>query len=551
MLTTAQEDAIRKAMQKSRGNIRQAAAMMNVAESTLRDRVALLGLKSEHPRGRGTVAARAAARAAKDAGAPKQRPFVEAQPASTRVFLLSAAQDETDVDSAWFKNLVAYAGHRGGELHVGGFTYQKGLFESHAVATGVFRKELVPYLSPKILQLAPRLVWYGSANILPTATDPLTGWETQTRSSWAIFPHAKIALKCVPTMPGSPGKQILTTGVTTVPNYIQRNAGQKAEFHHTPGAVIVEVRPNGSFFIRHLSANRDGSFQDLDAMVRNGRVERGPALEAVNHGDIHFEEMDPEVAACVWGYDAGSRRCEGASMVDDLRPKYQFYHDSFDFKARSHHTRGDPHERLSRIVESNDSVSRMLSDTARFLQATQRQWCKSVHVASNHNLHLEQWLKSVDGHFDPVNAATWHRLNAAWFEALRNKDDGFSPHAYALQSAGYDLSDVAFLRQGQSFTICQGTLPIECGMHADVGPGGSKGSPTSLSKIVERMNGGHIHAPCIREAAFFAGTYSKLPSQHSMRYASKGPNNWHQSAVITYQSGKRAIVTVSNGQYRG
>ena len=38
-----------------------------------------------------------------------------------------------------------------------------------------------------------------------------------------MFPHAKIALKCVLVMPGKPGKQVMTTGVITQANYIKKN----------------------------------------------------------------------------------------------------------------------------------------------------------------------------------------------------------------------------------------------------------------------------------------------------------------------------------------
>ena len=120
--------------------------------------------------------------AAKTAGRRRPKKLAEAQGASTRVVLLTAAQDDTDFYEADLVNLQAYAAHRGAEIRMGGFTYQKGLFEDHRVASGVFRKELVPYLSPEVVQLAPRLIWYGKANILPTAADPLTGWDTQTKS---------------------------------------------------------------------------------------------------------------------------------------------------------------------------------------------------------------------------------------------------------------------------------------------------------------------------------------------------------------------------------
>ena len=519
----------RRALEKSKGNVTQAARALGIERTTLQRQLRRAGIPP--------------ADTPSEAG-PEHK--VYAEPAKTRVFGLLAAQDDTPMYSDEFRNLKGYIDSRGGEIKIGGFTYQKGLFEDHSVAAGVYPKELLPYLCPEVVQLAPKLVWYGRANILPTATDPLTGWDTNTRDNWAIFPHAKIALKSVPMMPGKMGKQIMTTGVITKPNYVQRNAGQKSEFHHSPGATIVEVKPNGTFFCRQIAFNKDGSFQDLDVLVRDGKMEKGPPIEGLTYGDIHLECIDPVVAKVLWGYDVETRRCSGSSMLDELRPRHQFFHDSFDFKARSHHTRNDPHERLSRIKEGNDSVSGMLKYTARFLSQTHREWSKSVHVASNHNMHLEYWLKDQAGHFDAVNAATWHRLNAAWFDAIDAKEEGFSAHAHGLRTAGEDLSDIVFLRQGDSYTICQGTQPIECGLHADVGPRGGKGSAPALAKIVERVNGAHSHEPRILEAFYSAGTSSIIP----MAYAAKGPNAWAHSEIVTYHSGKRTIVTLQNGAYR-
>lgn len=481
--------------------------------------------------------------------APK-RASVPAEPASTRVVLMTAAQDNTGTYDAAWANLIAYAGHRGAEVMVGGFTYQKGLFEDHMVHSGAFAQKIIPHIKPDVIDLAPRLTWFGKANILPTAVDPLTGWETNTREKWAVFPHAKIALKCVPVMPGKPGKQIMTTGVITKPNYVQRNAGQKAEFHHTPGATIAEIKPDGTFFLRQIGFEKNGAFQDLDIYVKDGVIEKGPPLEAITWGDVHFEEMDQDLAKMLWGYYPDlSFPVNGGTMLDDLKPKHQFFHDSFSFKARSHHTRKDPHERaiLYEADGDNEFISVMLRNTAEFLRSTTRPWSRSIHVPSNHNNHLHSWLKEPDGHFDAANARVWHQLNAAWFEAIEAGDgEQFSAHAYALQNTGVDLDDVTFLHSGQSYLICQDTAPIECGLHGDLGPRGSRGSPTGLAKVVERINSAHTHEPQIRDGVYIAGTSSRL----DLRYASKAPGAWHHAEIITYASGKRAIVTPSNGAYR-
>lgn len=469
----------------------------------------------------------------------------------TRRFILTAAQDDTPIHEGFWANLQAFAAYHGAEIMVGGFTYQKGLFEDHAVASGRFDQRIAPFLRPEVVDLGPRIVWYGAANILPTATDPLSGWETPTRDRWAVFPHAKIALKAVPVMPGAPGKQIMTTGVVTVENYVQRNAGQKASFHHTIGATIVEVTPTGRHFCRQISANKDGSFYDLDILVRDARLTSGHALEAITWGDIHFEFLDPHVARGAWGYDLAAGICTevcAGSMLDALRPRHQFIHDSFNFTARSHHTRNDPHQRAQRIQEGKDRVEPEIAATAQFLAAIRRDWCTTVHVDSNHNQHLHRWVKDPAGHSDPANARYWHELNAATHRAIESGDSDFLIHEHALRRAARDgLEGVVFLKAGQSYQVCQASsAPVECGLHGDIGPNGARGSAPTFARVVERINGAHGHQPVIRESYYQAGTSSLL----DLHYNTKGPGAWAQAHIVVYPSGKRSIITMDGEEWR-
>lgn len=328
----------------------------------------------------------------------------------------------------------------------------------------------------------------------------------------------------------------MTTGVVTVENYVQRNAGQKAEFHHTIGATIAEVMDDGRFWCRQIAAETDGSFQDLDCIVRDGIVTNGHRVESITWGDIHIEWQHEPTAMGSWFGDG--------CMLDALRPKYQFFHDLFDFTARSHHTRNDPHERVRRIATGMDVVEDGIAMGAQFLEETRRMWCQSVAVFSNHDgQHLAKWLKDPLAASDPANAYYWHKLNYAYHTALRASDDEFMPHEYALREAsGDELSGVRFLREGESFVVAG----VECGLHAHNGPRGARGSAASLAKIVERINGAHVHEPTIREGAYFAGTSSRI----DMPYATRGPGAWHNAHIVTYQSGKRTIVTLSGDMWR-
>ena len=482
--------------------------------------------------------------------APKKPEVLwSAEARKVRRYLLTAAQDETSVHQPFWQNLQAYAAHIGAEIMIGGFCYQKKLFTDHMVRTGVFASELVPFFRAEVLELAPKMVWYGAANILPTTSDPLAGWDTNTREKWACFPHAKIALKSIPVMPGAPGKQIMTTGVVTKANYIQKNLGQRSEFHHTLGAVVVEVAPDGVHFCRHLSAHpRDGAFQDLDIVVSDGTITKGNRVECVTYGDIHIEKIDPDVAKGTWGYDAESGICDvGGSMLDTLKPLESHYHDSFDFTARSHHTRNDPHERARRIAEKMDEVESAIVVASMFLSETRRPWCRSVHIASNHNLHMDRWLKDQSGLGDPVNAAYWCELNAAQFRAIQGLDDRFQVHEYALRRASKDgLDKIVFLHEGESHKICRRIAPIECGLHGHIGPSGARGTALNLARIVERVNIADKHTPTIREACYVAGTSSLLDMVSNTR----GPGAWMHSHIVTYPSSKRAIITMHGDRWR-
>jgi transposase-like protein len=175
----------------------------NAAAKSIGKRHQFISSAIEQARHRGLIAADGEPGSA-TAPAPPERTALRkarAAPRKRAIWLLTAAQDETPLHRPFWGNLMAYAEHLGASVMVGGFTYQKGLFEDHSVRAGIFAPEVEPFLQPAVIDLAPGLVWYGRANILPTASDPLSGWDTQTRGKWMIAPHAKIALKSVATMP--------------------------------------------------------------------------------------------------------------------------------------------------------------------------------------------------------------------------------------------------------------------------------------------------------------------------------------------------------------
>jgi hypothetical protein len=474
------------------GGQRAAARVLGVARTTLQSRV-----YSAQESIRTTAAIR--------------NPLIQESPSKgVKTYIFSSAQDNTSLNERclrFLENLKAYAAHLGNtEIHISGFTYQKGLFEDHSKEGGYYVPAVQPYLTLARMEIADKIAFCGEMNILPTAVRPLSGLETYTRHMWGVFPHPKIALESVATPKFAPAKQIMTTGCITPQNYVPKKAGLKAQFHHVIGALIVEVDADGDVFCRHLLADKKGDFQDLTTVVEEGVVQTGRRVHAVNWGDIHIEKMDPVSAKTCWGLTSAiettptskpKERWEidtKGSMLDTLRPYFQFFHDTSDFTPRNHHNISDPHFRFEMFSKDTDSVEDALYKAARFLQVTQRPWCESVVVESNHDLAYLKWLRTSDYRTDPVNALFFLESQQRVYQAIRDGDSDFSIFEWAMHRLVPGTQGCVFLREDDSFVILgDQSTGIECALHGHLGANGGRPSPASLSKIGPKLNIGHVH----------------------------------------------------------
>lgn len=471
--------------------------------------------------------------------------------AEVRRYILTAAQDgdDTQLHDAFWANLLAYAEHLGAEVMVAPFTYNKAVFGDHETRNGVFRPEVAPFLRYDQVDLGP-IVFCAEMNTLPTAVQPLSGLEAYTGPKWGVFPHAKLALLTVPVAVDRPAKQIMTTGCVTRPNYIEKKAGLKARFHHIIGAVLVEIDEEDRVWCRQINAAADGSFYDIAPrgvlLVADGRVTTGHRAEAINWADIHQEKMDPVVADGAWGLDVETGECRPApdTMIDALQPRHQFYHDLFDFRRRNHHSIKDHHHRFRMNLDARDSVEADVVEVCRFVRATQRPWCQSVLIFSNHDDALTKWLKTADFREDPANAVFFLRCQLAMYEAIERDDQEFNIFWWALQRADPQrMADVAFVDDDQSFVICQASGGIECGMHGHLGINGARGNAVQFTKTAMRINKGHDHSPSIHAGVYTAGVCN-LDQGYN-----RGLSGWAQTHIVTYPNGKRTLVTMQDGQW--
>jgi hypothetical protein len=468
-------------------------------------------------------------------------------------FLLTCAQNNTDVHLPTWQNLLAIAKHRGAKIMVSEFLYAKrglGARNDKAKLTSRgqqavddtiwYDKRVVPFISNDRVEIAKGLVWCGELNILPTAARPLSGLEVYTGRDSMVVPHVRIAMESVATVGGDGAKLNYTTGTVTQRNYIQRKEGFKAEFHHCYGALLVEVDADGHWWARQLNADSDGTIYDLDMCAKDGEVTTGHRIEALNPGDTHEDEKDMEVHAATFSPDG---------LLDTLAPKYLFINDLLNMGRRNHHKIKDPYAMLVQHAQGKECVENEVHGSMGFLVGARRDWMKTVVVDSNHDRALDRWVRDTDGRYDPINAAFWARLNSLktnYIMEHRREPALFPLIVSDINPKFWKQNNVTFLAGDESFIICPKSAGgIECGMHGDRGANGSRGSARGFAKLGRRANIGHSHSACIVDGTYQAGTNSLLQLDYN-----HGPSSWTHSNIVTYANGKRAIVTFFKGKWR-
>lgn len=454
--------------------------------------------------------------------------------------IFTSAQDDTPVHKPFWDNLLVYANYLQAEIAVGGFTYQLGLFEDHNVATAVYAEEVRDFLIFERNHVGD-VLFVADANVLPTTSSPLNGWLTSNRGDHVVIPHARVAFESIPRASGDP-RFAISTGTVTRPSYTPRAAGRKAIFHHTYGALLCEVDVDGECFFRHLLADEDGSFQDLDLYIKDGTIGAGYRVQAITWGDVHHEQLDPCIALASWGYDVRSRRkVTDDNLLDALMPKIQFLHDTLDFRRRNHHDLHDPHRRAQILRSGSSSVEEEIAEAVSFVNLATRTWCRTVVVESNHDAALARWLKNEEGAGDPDNADYWHLMNYRWHRAIKQRDDDYNVVEDAFREAGLDTS-VEFVKSGGSYLVSG----VECGLHGDLGVGGSKGSPQQFRRLGPKVNSGHTHTPKIVDGVYVAGVSAKLEQGYN-----KGPTTWAHAHTVLYPNGKRCMLHLAaDGRWR-
>lgn len=512
------------------GTVIAAARALGIPEATLANRLKTAGSRTDW-KPQGTVAARKARKLDLPKGDKVAR------------YIVTCAQSGTKLHEPTWNALNTLATHYGASLYVSTFSYahrQEGSAKrgTQGGDAGVdwYDPRIEPFVADDMVALAPSLIWNGHMNILPTATDPLSGMTNYNGRSSSIFPHAKVAMCSIATMADAAAKLQYTTGSVTQMNYIQKKAGQKAEFDHVYGGLIVEVNSAGNWWVRQLHVDSRGRLFDLDVCVMpDGSVISSENALAIVHGDLHERQLADDMVRFKWG---------PGGFVETLKPKVQVAHDILDMESRGHHSRRDPHKMFELHVHKRESVLDEVMGVG-WLLSVMAKHSKVIVANSNHDRHLERWLKEADWRLDPVNAEFYVDCQKAYLGAIRAAKR-FDALKWAVE-AHCRVAGVSFLAPGESYMVCRDSGGgVELGLHGDVGPAGSRGSIRNLSRIGRKVVIGHSHAAGIYNGAYQAGVSARL----DVEYARGAPSAWSHTDCVVYPNGKRALVTWFAGKWR-
>lgn len=465
-------------------------------------------------------------------------------PAGLR-FLFTGAQNDCALHEDFWTNLKAYADFIDAEIVVGPWTYETQWWNESNPNSRAYAKELKEHLCFGQFALGDKFVFCGEMNTLPTAAQPISDLVTYSRGRWAVFPHAKLQLKSVPsTDPNVQAHQVMTTGACTKPKVIPRKAGVKSIFHHVIGATIVEFDEDGDLFCRQISATEDGSFYDLDHFVADGTVTGGQTIKALVCGDIHVRKLDP--------INAEATFFKSGSILDTLRPDLVFLHDVHDNEARNHHNQDDNAHAYEMAIRKRDSVFEEVRAGADFIAAIQRPFAQVKVVESNHDLALERYVREGRYRMDGINIRYGMQLEDAylgWRERVahaldhRQKPPSFSLLEYAMRNAQRvpgSIDHASWVYDGTSCLVDG----IECGHHGFRGANGSKGTVTGYARMGCKMSIGDKHSPEILDGVYGAGVMALAHGYN------KGPSGWCVSHIVQYRNGKRTIITLQKGKWR-
>ena len=436
---------------------------------------------------------------------------------TAKYYLITSAQNATHIHKKLWNNMLAYADKLQAEIEVIPIRYKNPTSTFQDLPNDWWDQSLHNYMIANRHNIHPNLVVVGDLKTQPTASTPLTGIEGLTQEASCIIGHPRQHFVTVPTLKDYNPKFLLSTGSITVENYTDSASGKKGEFHHTYGFVIVEIKDNKTFYLRQVSANKDGSFYDLDYKVSNGEVQQSSEyVETLVMGDLHI------------GHHCGYCLGETYGMIDRFNPRYVAIHDIMEGGSISHHEKKDPFIALQRELDGSWDMEKEIQDVIDFLKSFGDNDCKVIIVKSNHDIFIDRFLLDNDWRKEKNKYAY---LKYALLKADGKLPNGILP--YNIEQ-NFTKDKVICLTEDDTFKV----KGVELAVHGHLG-NASRGSASQFKRLNTKLITGHSHSPLRLDNLVTVGTLTKLRLDYN-----KGMSRWFNANAIVHQNGKTQLLLI-------
>lgn len=372
-----------------------------------------------------------------------------------------------------------------------------------------------------------------TAKAAATANNPLPPrLDSLTKAKSAIFGHPQLCMRGVPSYAGSPPKILYTTGAATRPVYSDTLAGRMAEFHHSIGGVIVEIR-GAHVFMREVIWDGE-KFTDLDTDFWPEGVYTAERPLALVSGDTHLGWEDSRIMNALYG---------PRGIAQTLKPERLFLHDLFDGHSVNPHEKGD----LSRAMtyqEGKTNLDRELDRVSGFLQDVSPIFDEVNIVASNHHDFLWRWLDLGARRVEPENRELFHYLSYKMLEQARNvKDARKRIDAFEMAMQGRGVPDsVSFLKLDGTYAL----KDIEMAIHGHLGANGATGNIKTFARLSMKSISGHGHGGLIWQGARRVGHAGA--AFHGYNH---GLSSWDWTQAIVGANHKSQMLHCIGEEWRG
>lgn len=449
-------------------------------------------------------------------------------------YIITSAVNNSKVFEKGLKTLENYADYQNATLLVLPLKYNPSRLSQDEI---VYDDKISLYLQYQDFSLHGKISVLPEINIIPTAIKPLQGLASLGHESHTLIASPRLHLDTIPTMDRYHPKFILTTGCITEENYTISKLGAKANFHHTYGAVIVEVDTSKDYIhFRQVSIDDDGVMNDIDTKYTPETVLKAK-VDAVVMGDIHemfLAELVKEKG--LFGND---------SLVKTCKPDYIVYHDLLDQYTESHHNQNSAFRKYM-IANEGVNIVQEVNSAVDFVQRTLDELnAVPIIASSNHNSHLTQWLERTDWKNYPTIARDILKYNMMMLDEIDAVDnvDAKIPDLFRLILLERFGSDIIALDYNENMKISS----FEIALHGDKGVNGTRTLGNIHNHINTKLISAHSHSAKRIDGHIVVGTSSELDRNYTY-----GLSTWSYTHAIIHNNNKAQLITQNslNGEFR-